>query len=687
MCQSPDRRPVATAVITMFLAVVPARTAPFAGGNGGPANPYQITTAEQLISLGSDPNLLDKHFVVLNDIDLDPNLPGGRVFAQGVIAPDMNDSVGFQGISFTGSLDGGGHSVLNLTMARDAAQYLSLFGSIGKGAVVRNLRIEGASVSAEGGRRVGALAGANGGRIFRCDATARVSSGEYVGVLAGLNTGEIIECRAGGKVGGAADVGGLAGLNCGVIINCGAASDVSATTGDHHGGLVGKNDFEAVIAQSYALGNVSAGTEGPNDLGGLVGSLSSGSISDCYAGGDVSGRDDCNSLGGLVGEVWGYVSNSYSTGRVSAGKNSEGIGGLAGHRPGGEITGCFWDMETSGLSQSAGGTWLTTAEMQGIGVFLIAGWDWANEHANGTADLWFTPPEGGYPMLTLHSDAFHPQELDGSGTMDDPYRIATAEDLGAINHYDPTACYRLDADVDLAGIAWNKAPVQYLAGRFDGNGKVVTGLRIHGHTHLGLFATLGQDALVESLGIHDARITGRHVLGLLAGANRSSIRACRADGSIIGACHLADVTTVHPCSVGGLTAHNEGSICDSYAVGSMAVDLTSDIGGLVASNAGAISRCYAAAEISWRTLLPPNGGGGLVGVNRLLGKAGSIQDSCFLIKADDGGPDNGLGAPLTSAQMKQKAGFAGWDFETVWTICEGKDSPRLRWEGVDCNQP
>jgi hypothetical protein len=63
----------------------------------------------------------------------------------------------------------------------------------------------------------------------------------------------------------------------------------------------------------------------------------------------------------------------------------------------------------------------------------------------------------------------------------------------------------------------------------------------------------------------------------------------------------------------------------------------------------------------------------------------SEQDSCFfLAPADGGGPDNGLGTPLTVAQMVQQASFVGWDFENVWTICEGVDYPRLKWEMVNC---
>ena len=45
-----------------------------------------------------------KHFILTADIDLDPNLPGNRVFDDAVIAPDMDATeAGFQGPAFTGS--------------------------------------------------------------------------------------------------------------------------------------------------------------------------------------------------------------------------------------------------------------------------------------------------------------------------------------------------------------------------------------------------------------------------------------------------------------------------------------------------------------------------------------------------------------------------------------------------------
>ncbi len=50
----------------------------FAGGTGEPDNPHQIATAEQLIAIGSERSLLNRHFALVNDTDMDPSLPGGR---------------------------------------------------------------------------------------------------------------------------------------------------------------------------------------------------------------------------------------------------------------------------------------------------------------------------------------------------------------------------------------------------------------------------------------------------------------------------------------------------------------------------------------------------------------------------------------------------------------------------------
>ncbi len=60
--------------------------AQYSGGKGVPGDPYKIASAQDLIDLGREPDDYDKHFVLTPHIDLDPGLPGGRVFDRPVIA-------------------------------------------------------------------------------------------------------------------------------------------------------------------------------------------------------------------------------------------------------------------------------------------------------------------------------------------------------------------------------------------------------------------------------------------------------------------------------------------------------------------------------------------------------------------------------------------------------------------------
>ena len=55
--------------------------------------------------------------------------------------------------------------------------------------------------------------------------------------------------------------------------------------------------------------------------------------------------------------------------------------------------------ETSGQATSYGGTGRATAEMQTASTFLEAGWDFVDEKANGTDDIWWILEGQDYPRL------------------------------------------------------------------------------------------------------------------------------------------------------------------------------------------------------------------------------------------------------------------------------------------------
>ncbi|ARN57185.1 GLUG motif-containing protein [Sedimentisphaera salicampi] len=362
----------------------------FAAGDGTANNPYQISTPDHLEAVNND---LSAHYVLKNDIDL-----SARTYDRAVIAPDTDytDS-DFNGSLFSGSFDGAGYKILNLTVdtsnvTKDYPRYLGLLGKI-DGGEVRNLGIENAQITGgDNSRYLGGLCGYNReGTITNCYATSDISGFVYPGGLCGYNDdGIITNCYVTGSVSGGDNSyypGGLCGYTSGTITNCYATGSVSG--GDRLGGLCGWNS-NGTIENCYATGSVSGGDDS-HRLGGLCG-FNSGTIASSYATGSVSGGSH---LGGLCGYNYeGTIRNCYATGSVSGKRN---LGGLCGVNLG-TITSCFWDKEASGIAYSYGGTGITTAQMQTLDTFTSAGWDYVNEDTNGQMDLWYQHA-GEYPKL------------------------------------------------------------------------------------------------------------------------------------------------------------------------------------------------------------------------------------------------------------------------------------------------
>lgn len=379
-----------------------------------------------------------------------------------------------------------------------------------------------------------------------------------------------------------------------VVSNLGLedASVTGTGTGSEVGALAGTS--WAFVTNCYSSGTVAGG----DDVGGLIG-CHGGSASNCYSLGAVTGGSLF--VGGLMGVNFGNTSNCYSAAVVTgkSGPRSQ-PGGLIGTRgaDNGTVKGCFWDVDHSGTTTSDGGVGLTTGEMQELATYLAAGWDFADESANGTAETWQIPQTGGYPVLSIFTD-YEPVAPEGQGTPSEPFLIRTAQELGSVAHRH-TACYRLEADVDLSGIAWSVAIVPQFAGRFDGNGHVIRHLDIQGTGILGLFGSLDANSVVLDLGLEGGSVHGiDDYIGSLAGQSDGTLMNCRSNVTVSG----------EGTGVGGLIGFNQrGTLSDSYSAG--VVIGNEWAGGLIGVNWGAIADCYAMAEISGDA-----GIGGLVGSN------------------------------------------------------------------------
>ncbi len=376
-------------------------------GDGTAGNPYQISEPTHLMSIGSDPNLLDKHFVLTDDIVFDPNNNPAHVFTSALIAPDTtpNDWY-YSGTAFTGSFDGADFTIRNFRISAlpEERYYVGLFGIIGMGAEIRHLGLE--SVNIAGADPVGGLAGVNGGRIISCYTTGTIQgSGMGTGGLVGNNQNLMWNCRSSCDVHGGAIVGGLTGFNSATILAC---QSTGKTTGDRDfiGGITGKN--EGSIFGSMATGPVAKTGDQGGAIGGLAGN-SFGLITTCYATGPVTGGANSFAIGGLVGGNNGSISNCYAVGLVSGeysvggllgvnegtlstcyatgsvnGTSGYDIGGLIGAHMFGDLLSCYY-LDTAGPDNGFG-TPLDDPNMMVQANF--AGWDFVAEDVNGANEIW-----------------------------------------------------------------------------------------------------------------------------------------------------------------------------------------------------------------------------------------------------------------------------------------------------------
>ncbi len=362
----------------------PAR-AGYSGGSGTAPDPYRIATAADLIGLGKSPQDYGKHFLLTADLDLDPRLPGRKIWTRALIAP--NSEAGdwsFQGTPFTGVFDGNGHRISHLTCSGE--NYLGVFGRLGYGAEIRNLGVVDVNMTGPGGY-VGALGGDNSGSVVHCYSTGAVRGDDVVGGLVGSNGGTVTNCYSAAAVNGRCHVGGLVGYGYyGTVVQCFSTGAVNGT--DYVGGLLGYAYYGAAT-RCFSTGAV----RGHYDVGGLLGSNHFGTVADCYGTGAVEGAAY---VGGLLGDNGGSVINCYSVGAVHG---EDTVGGVVGDNRG-TVSQCFWDAQTSGQVSKRGGAGKSTGQMQTAATFLDAGWDFVGETENGTEDIWWILEGKGYPRLS-----------------------------------------------------------------------------------------------------------------------------------------------------------------------------------------------------------------------------------------------------------------------------------------------
>ena len=575
-------------------------------GTGEPNDPYQISTPEHLLSIGSDPNLLDRCFVLANDIVFDPNNNPAHVFTTAVIAPDTDDkSGGFQGNPFTGTFDGNGHTIRNLRI-QSGHDYLGLFGSIDEGAAIKNLGVMNYSIT--GTNRIGGLAGVNA-------------------------DGTITNCSTSGVITGQSSCGGLIGAYLrGIVATCSAQCEIiGGDNAQRLGGLVGyylhsETGVSRTLSDCHAEGTITAGINSKY-LGGLIGQYTAGwrddAITRCYAGVHIESGDNSACLGGLVGfyeELFTWYSmltDSYATGHVTAGINSDYLGGLIGRLKGGEYyligDGCTLSRCTATGNVSGGVDSVCMGGLCGLSTGC------------NVADCNSVCTVSGYANVGGMFGSFEGNTIDhcsGKGTIEGISGVGGL--VGRFTGRDFTA-----VQCSFDGSVNGNNKIGGLIGFFDHGGAILSG-RISFCSSSGVVSAEGPTAggLIGSNQFFDifiedcfstSEVYGHTYVGGLIGINYADLQNCYATGRV-------QASSSSEGYAGGLIGYNGsdqiyevgGNIIHCYATGNV-TNGSGLIGYMAAGLYNAhVTHCYATGDVT--------NGSGLIGGCLVYGNSYDLQD-------------------------------------------------------------
>jgi methionine-rich copper-binding protein CopC len=615
----------------------------YAGGDGSTDNPYEIANWYHLNNTREN---LDAEFILT--AGLDSNTAGyDDVASSSANGGNGFDPIGDDSSRFTGTFNGTGHTISNLSIDRGGAFDVGLFGFV-DGGPIEKVGLENADIT--GKERVGGLVGKNFGTVSNSYATGTVYGDKEVGGLVGFNFGNTTASYATSDVSGTGnDLGGLVGSNVGNTSGSYATGNVSGTGMKNVGGLAGISEGE--ITESYATGNVS----GNNLVGGLVG-VNTGTVTESYATGNVSGTGDV--VGGLVARNFGAtVTKSYATGSVTG---TKGVGGLVGVNSGissaevsesyaaGSVTGTddvgglvgvnnrtvsdsYWDTartnQSDGVGRDAGGTatnmvGLTTPEMTGDrAAGNMEPFDFSSTWQNTSDDDSVEGYGVFYPTLQNNTQQPTPSSTlyaGGFGSSGSPYQIETwfhldnvRQNLGSefvltadldsnTEGYDDVANSTANGGNGFDPIGDSSTP---FTGTFNGTGHAISNLSIdRGSTdEVGMFGFV-DGGPIEKVGLENVDIAGEMFVGGLVGFAEGPVRDSYVTGS-------SDITGADDY-VGGLVGNNGGTVTASYVTESVDVTGVTYVGGLVGNNDGSVSDSYAAGSVSGDREM-----GGLVGRN------------------------------------------------------------------------
>ncbi len=211
-------------------------------------------------------------------------------------------------------------------------------------------------------------------------------TGGFVGDMLSMSGGTslISKCLSTGRVEGLSFSGGF----------CGMAFDPSSFPDELN---------KIIISECFSTGDVSSNGAELRNTGGFIGKAKSYTkVENCYSKGRVSGIENTAGFCGMIDE-YASIRNCYSIGSVTGEDNTGGFCGFSENI--GQINDSYWDIESSGVSFSSGGTGRTRSEMMIKASF--ENWDFE--------EIWCLSEGKSYPKLKAIEDC-DPASTDSEGS-------------------------------------------------------------------------------------------------------------------------------------------------------------------------------------------------------------------------------------------------------------------------------
>jgi formylglycine-generating enzyme required for sulfatase activity len=238
------------------------------------------------------------------------------------------------------------------------------------------------------------------------------------------------------------------------------------------------------------------------------------------------------------------------------------------------------------------------------------------------------------------------------------------ENKGTMTHCRATGSVSGSYNVGgLVGSNWGNIAASHSSASVDGDGSVggIAGENVGSMTHCYSTGPVSVGEPYEGGG------------GGLVGENYATVVSCYSTSAVSG-----------NRVVGGLVGENYATVSFSYSVGPVSGE--DYIGGLAGSNEGHLTQCYSIGRVSGNSNV-----GGLVGGWRADTVSPPVVIACFWDVQTSGQTWSDGSTGKATAEMQTASTFldAGWDFvgevangtDDIWWINEGKDYPRLWWEG------